>query len=81
MKGMKISDILGRNGKKKKFLNQWIELIGLNQVEDISITVSPIGEYKVINILRKDGLRTLILIPNDAIPQRERNVLGTEDLE
>jgi hypothetical protein len=68
---MKISDILGRNGKKKKFLKQWIELIGLNQVKDISITVSPIGEYKVVNILRKDGLRTLILIPNEALPREK----------
>jgi hypothetical protein len=53
--------------KDRKILNQWIEVIGLNQVKEVSVTLSPIGNYKVLNILRKDGLRTIILIPNEAM--------------
>jgi hypothetical protein len=68
---IKISDILGKIGKEKKFLKQWIEIIGLNQVENIFVTISPIGNYKVVTILRKDGLKSLLLIPNEAISREK----------
>ena len=69
MRKIKIRDIIGKTLKDRKVLNQWIDVIGLNQVKDISVTLSPIGNYKVVNILREDGLRTIILISNEAMKE------------
>jgi uncharacterized protein (DUF2384 family) len=68
---LKITDILGKKAKKKAFLKQWIKIIGLDQIKEISVTISPIGEYKVVKILREDGLITLLTIPNEAIPREK----------
>lgn len=66
-----IENILAKRRKEQKFLKQWIKTIGLDQVKEISVTISSKGEYKVVNILRKDGLRTVLMIPNEAIPREK----------